>query len=183
MTENNCNLFRPTPIDNETLVLTISGLKNSNAQGCDKISLRFLKDSLPVTLSYITCIVNTSIVTGVFPVQWKHAIVVPIHKSGDVEDISNVRPISLLPILSKILEKVIYMQLKNYLECNVLLSNTQHGFRSNLSTETSLLTITKKIYENMDNKKLSLLTLCDLSKAFDSVSHPILLDKLLKLNI
>ena len=183
MTENNCNPFRPTPIDNKTLVLTISGLKNSNAQGCDKISLRFLKDSLPVTLSYITCIVNTSIVTGVFPTQWKHAIVVPIHKSGDVEDISNFRPISLLPVLSKILEKVISMQLKNYLECNALLSNTQHGFRSNLSTETALLTISKKIYENIDNKKLSLLTLCDLSKAFDSVSHPILLDKLLKLNI
>ncbi len=75
------------------------------------------------------------------------------------------------------------MQLKNYLECNAILSNTQHGFRSNLSTETSLITISKKIYGNIDNKKLSLLILCDLSKAFDSVSHPILLDKLLKLNI
>ena len=126
---------------------------------------------------------NTSIVTGTFPTSWKHALVVPLHKNGDTNDISNYRPISLLPILSKVLEKIVATQLVSYLEANKLLSNNQHGFRPKLSTETALTVITDKIYNNMDNKRISLLTLCDLSKAFDSVSHSILLQKLGKITV
>ncbi len=86
--------------------------------------------------------------------------------------------ISLLPILSKVLEKIISTQLVNYLEENNLLSKTQHGFRPKLSTATALTVVTNEIYKNMDSKKISLLTLCALSKAFDSVNHSILLEKL-----
>ena len=111
------------------------------------------------------------------PTAWKHGIIVPIHKNRDVNNVSNYRPISILPILSKILEKTVSNQLTYYLESNQLLSNTQHGFRPRLSTETALATITDDIYDNMDNRKITLLTLCDLSKAFDSVSHSILLRK------
>ena len=125
----------------------------------------------------MTCIINTSIVTGIFPTSWKHALVVPILKTGDVNDPNNFRPISLLPIISKLLEKVVTNQLMYFLESSQSLSNTQHGFRPKLSTETALTVITNKIYNNMDSKKITLLTLCDLSKAFDSVSHEILLKK------
>ena len=83
----------------------------------------------------------------------------------------------------KILEKIVTSQLTNYLESNNLLSNTQHGFRSSLSTQTALLTLTNKLYENIDTKKISLVTLCDLSKAFDSVSHDMLIRKCINLNI
>ena len=177
------NTFRPQPIDSDTIILIIKSMKNSNSCGCDGIQLRFLKESLPVVIPYITCILNTSIVTGTFPQLWKEAIVVPILKSGDADQPQNYRPISLLPILSKILEKVIAKQLTNYLEENHLLSNTQHGFRARLSTETALTTLSNLLYDNIDNKKISLITLCDLSKAFDSVNHVFLMEKLTKLSI
>ena len=124
--------------------------------------------------------VNTSIVTGLYATLWKHSLVVPAFKSGDFDDPSNFRPISILPVISKILERIVADQLMEYLEANKLISNTQHGFRSKLSTETALLAITEKIYENMDNNKISLLSLLDLSKAFDSVNHELLLEKLQK---
>ena len=181
-TDPNC-LFRPKPIDWQTLTLTIAHMNNSDACGSDGIPLRFLNDSLPVIVFYLTIIMNTSIVTGIFPTAWKSSVVVPILKTGDVNDASNYRPISLLPVLSKVLEKIVSSQLSQHLESNQLLSNTQHGFRSKLSTTSALLTLNKHLYSNMDNKKVSLVTLCDLSKAFDSVSHAILLRKCIKCNV
>ena len=144
---------------------------------------RFIIDSLPVTVYYILIIINTSIVTGVHTDHWKKPLVVPTYKSGDTNSIVNYRPICLLPILSKILEKIVAIQLLDHLESNKLLNNAQHGFRQNLSTETALLTVTNSLYENIEKKKISLLILLDLSKAFDSVSHPILLNKMSMLNI
>ncbi len=178
-----CNSFRPQPTDSATIMLEIKHLKNTSSYGSDDIPLRFLRDSLPEMIQFLTCIFNTSIVTGTFPSLWKHAIVVPIFKAGDANEPKNYRPVSLLPIVSKVLERVIAKQLVKYLDGNHLLSNTQHGFRSLLSTETALLTLSNKLYENIDNRKISLLTLCDLSKAFDSVNHDILMSKLNKLRI
>ena len=132
---------------------------------------------MPIIAFYITVIINTSIVTGLFPNMWKYPHVIPFHKSGDKDDVSNYRPISLLPIISKILEKVVANQLTFFLESNGLLANSQHGFRPHLSTETALMQVTEKLYSNMDKNKISLLLLLDLSKAFDSVSHEILLYK------
>ena len=175
--------FKPVPVDCETVILTIKSLKETNACGSDGISLRFIKDALFIIAFYITVIINTSIVTKSYPSSWKYPFVIPAFKGGDSEDITNYRPISLLPIISKILEKIIASQLTTYLETNNLLSNSQHGFRPRLSTETALLKITDKIYNNMDNKKISLLMLLDLSKAFDSVHHGLLLEKCRALNI
>ena len=175
--------FRPQPVDLDTLILVIKDLKPTNSCGSDGIQYRFLIDSLPVTVFYILIIVNTSIVTGNYPNSWKHPYVIPVHKSGSTDDVGNFRSISLLSILSKVIEKIVANQLTSFLELNNLLSNEQHGFRQKLSTETALLKITNKIYENMDNKKISLLLLLDLSKAFDSVHHPTLIRKLDKVNI
>ena len=175
--------FRPQPVDINTLILIIKHLKATNSCGSDGIPYRFLIDSLPITIFFILVIVNTSIVTGNYPDPWKHPHVVPVFKSGDIENIGNYRPISLLPILSKVLEKIVAIQLMTFLESNRLLTDNQHGFRPNLSTETALLKVTNRIYENMENRKISLLLLLDLSKAFDSVHHQILLDKCNELNI
>ncbi len=149
----NDNTLRPQPVDTETIILTVKNLNETRAVGSDGVPLRFIKDSLYVVAFYITCIINTSIVTGIFPTAWKHALVVPIFKSGDTHDLGNFRPISLLPIISKILEKVVSVQLTQFLESNKLLSNTQHGFRPKLSTETALTVITDQIYSNMHTKK------------------------------
>ncbi len=180
---SNQNTFRPQPVDANTVILTIKQLKESNSCGNDHISLRFIKDALPVIIPYITCIINTSIVTGTFPTAWKHAIVTPLFKKGDPKEIGNYRPISLLPVFSKVIEKIVANQLVQYTEHSSLLSNTQHGFRLKLSTETALLHVSKQIYDAIDNREISLLTLCDLSKAFDSVSHSILLKKCTKIGI
>ena len=178
VSNNLVSKFRPKPVSVDTIILIVKNLSDTDAVGIDGISLRFVRDSLPVMAFYYAVIVNTSIVTGKYPTLWKHPLISPIHKSGDFEEVGNFRPIALLPILSKILEKVVSMQLMDHLEQNELLSTSQHGFRSKLSTETALLKVTDAIYDNIDKNLITLIMLCDLSKAFDSVSHDILLNKL-----
>ncbi len=75
------NYFRPQPVDTNTVILTVKDLKQTNYVGSDEIQLKFVKDALYITAFYLTCITNTSLVTGVFPNAWKHAIVVPVHKN------------------------------------------------------------------------------------------------------
>ena len=175
--------FRPSPVNVEKVARIVNNLKNTNSHGPDNITSRFLKDSMPVIGFYLTIIINTSIVTGKVPIEWKYSIVNPLYKDGDVNEPCNFRPISLLCIMSKVLEKVVSEQLCDYLETNNILSNTQHGFRKHLSTETALTKICERIYANIDENKISLLTLCDLSKAFDSVSHELLIKKMMNYGI
>ena len=172
------SFIRPQPVDIARVIKIVKSLKNNNSFGEDGISGKFLKDSLSVTAFYLTVIINTSLVTGIFPDKWKFAIVNPLFKNGDPQDPSSFRPISLLSTLSKVIEKIVADQLYEHMNVNGLFSSTQHGFRKQLSTETALIKLTEKLYENIDNNQISLLCLCDLSKAFDSVSHSILLEKL-----
>ena len=175
--------FKPQPTTVEFIMQTIKELKDSNAYGSDGIPTRFIKDSVYVIAFYLTIIINTSIVTGIYPSIWKHSLINPKHKKGDTDNPSNFRPLSILPVLSKILEKVVATQLMEHLENNQLISNTQHGFRKHLSTETALLQLTNAIYKNIDNKKISLLMLFDLSKAYDSISHEKLINKLSEVSV
>ncbi len=133
--------------------LTIKHMKNTSSHGSDGIPLRYIKDSLPVIITDLTCILNTSIVTEIVPKAWKHSVFVPVFKSGNPFEPQNYRPISLLPVISKILEKVVASQLTQHLETNNLFSSTQHGFRSALSTDTALLTLSNMLYANMYRKK------------------------------
>ena len=160
-----------------TVILIFKDLNETNACGCDGIPFKYLRDALPVLAFYITIIVNTSIVTGFYPKLWKHPYVAPYFESGDIDNIGNYRPISLLPIISKILEKIVAIQLISFMETNELLAQSQHGFRPNLSTETALMKVNEFLYNNIDNQRISLMLLLDLSKAFDSVCHDFLLRK------
>ncbi len=171
--------WSPEPISsNGYLKDAIFSLKNSKSTGEDGIALQYIKDSLVITLPYIRTMINNSISTNTFPEQLKHALIIPIHKSGSKSDPSNYRPISILSVLSKILEKVIAFRLMSYMQSNNLWHQNQYAYRSKTSTENALLNITEQIYKNIDDKKISLLLLLDLSKAFDSVNHIILLRKL-----
>ena len=107
--------WSPQPVHSGDVILAISKLKNTKSTGHDLINLQHIKESLMVTFPYITLIINTSRVTKVFPKPWKHSIIIPIQKSGDIEEPTNFRPMNLLSILSKILEKVIATQLAEYL--------------------------------------------------------------------
>jgi len=152
----------------------------SNAVGTDKIPIRLIKETLPVTLPIITSIFNASLSSGIFPSTWKSAIVRPLQKTPSPKSPSDYRPISILPALSKCLERLVHQQMYSYIIRYNILSNFQSGFRSQHSTTTALLKITDDIRRAMDKKLLTFLMLFDFSKAFDCVYHPLLLFKLKK---
>ena len=104
--------------------------------------------------------------------------VIPIHKNGSTQDMNNYRPISLLSIFDKIMEKIMHQRLYNFLEENNILYNKQFGFRKNNSTIEALIKITEKIRESIDKGKFGCGIFIDLRKAFDTVNHEILLFKM-----
>ena len=125
-------------------------------------------------------IFNLSLATGVFPDSWKIARVAPVFKSGEQDDSSNYRPISVLPFLARLFEKLVYNQIYDFLIQNELLFSNQSAFRLLHSVVTCLLASTNDWYVNMDNGKYTANIFIDLKKAFDTVDHDILLKKLLR---
>ena len=126
----------------------------------------------------MTLIINQILNTGVFPSQLKIAKVIPIFKKDDNKIFNNYRPISLLPVLSKVVEKVICSQINNFFITNNLFYDSQYGFRPGHSTEYAAIEITDRIIAAMDNNNIPLNVYLDLSKAFDTLDHAILLEKL-----
>jgi len=117
------------------------------------------------------------------PDVWKHAFVTPLPKTSDLSDPSKFRPISVVPAISKVLERVVHQQLYAYFTRHDLFSQYQHGYRTHHSTETALMEVNDKILSAMDRSEISLLVLIDLSKCFDVVDHSMLLNKLRLYNI
>ena len=122
--------------------------------------------------------VPLKIETGTFPDQWKEANVTPVHKKNDKQIISNYRPISLLPILAKIFERIIFKNLYNYLTDNKLLTKNQSGFRPGDSCTNQLLSLVHEIHESFDRGFEVRSIYLDMSKAFDKVWHEGLVFKL-----
>ena len=170
--------FKPRPITLPELSRTIAAMNSSGAVGLDGVSLSVVKRCLPVLAPHLLRIVNTSIVTCAFPESWKVATVVPILKSGDESVPSNFRPISLLSHLSKVTEKVVCDQLSSYLASNNIIYGQQYAYRRCHSTEDAVLDAVDWVCQAIDEGEICSLTAADLSKAFDSVNHDILLTKL-----
>jgi len=115
---------------------------------------------------------------GICLERFKFSLIKPIYKSGDKSFPSNYRPISLLPVLSKIFEKVIYKRLFDHLNSNVILNEHQHGFRSEVSTENASYKLLIEILTALNNKQMVGGIFCDLHKAFDCINHAVLLEKM-----
>ena len=153
-------------------------MSRNKAPGIDKVPIRVIKDSLPAILPSITSIINASFQLSTFPSRWKIAEVTPILKDGDHQIPNNNRPISLLPVLSKVCERAAHDQLVFYLSTKQRLSTQQCGKKKWNSTETALIQTTDSILQNIDKKELTVAVLLDMSKAFDSIDHDILIMKL-----
>jgi hypothetical protein len=157
------------------IVNTIQSFISKTSTDIDGLSTKLLK-AIAVEISQpLSHIFNLSISTGVFPEKFKVSRTVPIFKAGNTELCDNYRPISLLSSLSKILEKLIAVQLTNHLELNNLLYDHQYGFQRNKSTLHNLTHLTNYIYTALNDKKYCIGLFLDLRKAFDVCSHNILL--------
>lgn len=161
----------------------ITSLKNNCAKGWDGIPSSILKQYKNILIPPITHVCRLSLSAGVFPDAFKKAVIKPIYKAGDRSLISNYRPISLLPSLSKVLERIMNKRLMNYLEVNNLLSPHQYGFRAERSTASAVHGLTEFIVGGLDEGRKCLSVFLDLAKAFDTVSIPLLLQKLEHLGI
>ena len=178
-----CSLFEFQSVTEEEVGKIIRSLPSNKAPGLDKVTARVLKDSLPTPLFAITNPVNTSFSSNTFARAWKLAEVIPLVKSGDADKPSNTCPISLLPIMSKVCERAAHSQFANFLEQNENIAKLQNGNRKLHSTETALLYFTDEILKNMDDKTVSVIVLLDMSKAFDSVCHDLMLSKLCRIGV
>ena len=180
---NGENLFQLAKADVLEVVKLITGLDIKKACGYDHISNSILKNTVNVISPYFTNLFNICIRQGIFPQIYKIAQVIPLFKGGDRESPGCYRPISLLPALGKVFEKLVSTRVLVYLDKFNILSPHQFGFRKNFGTEYAILDIYEKLLNNLDRRLNTCSIFLDLAKAFDTVSHDILLRKLDKYGI
>ena len=168
--------FKPTN-KNEVLAI-LRKIKRRKAPGHDNIPTCMIIDGANEISAPLSELINHCLETSVFPSEEKIAKVTPIYKSGERSSMDNYRPISVLPVLSKVIERVVHQQVYDYLEKNELLSRRQFGFRNRSSTQHAVTLFSDSIRKNMDKSLMTGAVFIDLSKAFDTVDHARLLSKL-----
>ena len=176
--EPNLNSFYFTPTTPDEIQKIISKMDHKKAIGPYSIPtkiLKLIKKEISVPLSSI---INLSFETGIFPTKLRSGIVIPVHKRESYLLCNNYRPITLLSNISKIFEKITYKRLYSFLEANNCLYSQQYGFRNSHSTNHALIEITEKIRKSIDQEEFSCGIFLDFQKAFDTVNHKILVQKL-----
>ena len=175
-TENQKFTFSPT--SEEEILKLLTDTNPEKAAGIDNLSGRFLKDGAVVLALPISKLCSLSMKRSKFPLDCKIAKLKPLYKKGSKTDPKNYRPVSLLPLVSKIIEKVIHNQTEIFLNKNKILYKYQSGFRKSFSTNSCLTLLTDKINKGFESGKYTGLILIDLQKAFDTIDHEILLKKM-----
>lgn len=171
------------PVTTNEIATVIDSLKPNSSPGIDQITTKTLKKIKPNILSILVYLINLSFQNGQFPDSLKQAIITPIFKSGDKLVTNNYRPISVVSNIAKIFEKCMVSRLQNHSLSHNIISPKQFGFRQNCSTENALFHFTNKIHEHLNKNEKTLAIFLDLAKAFDSISHELLLEKMEKYGI
>lgn len=167
------------PIEPDEILSAIRCLKNSGScSGPDAISARLLKAIASSIAEPLCYLFNHSISSGCFPAQLKTAKVIPVHKKDATDDIANYRPISLLSQLSKVFEKIVHKRMYQFLNKFSILSDHQHGFRTDRSTQTACTEFMDFVYESLDKGDHVAGIFFDLTRAFDCLQHGFIIDKL-----
>ena len=178
-----CNGTEFDEIDQGEVEYVIDQIEIGKSSGMEHINSYVLKISFISLLPKLTYLFNRSILSGTFPTAWAHGTITPIPKSGDLKMVGNWRPITLVPLPGKILEHLIHKRLFNiFMDAN-LLSNYQFGFVPGRSTSQAVFNLYKDLSTSNNNGNLSALLFVDLSKAFDSIHHGRLLNKLSMLGL
>ena len=175
--KNECNLFL-SPVLEEDIISTVNACKSKTSCDHNNIDMVIVKQVINYIAKPLAHVCSKSFECGVFPDNIKVAKVVPLFKAGDRSLFSNYRPISLLSQFSKILEKLFNERLDKFIDKFQLLNNCQYGFRSQMSTSHALLDLVEEITSSIDAKKISIGVFIDLKKAFYTVNHDLLIDKL-----
>ena len=170
--------FSIPQVNREYTVNQLSSLSTTVATGPDNIPSRALKCTGTPIADHLEKIYNNSINESVFPTQWKLARVTPIFKEGDHQVALNFRPISILPVLSKLLERHVAVSLLTWLTKHNLLLNNQSSYQPNFSCITALIKLVDDLLSDIDKVSLNGLPLVDLRKAFDLINHDLLIEKL-----
>ena len=171
------------PTSEKEIIETCMSMKSKSSSGHDGISNKLLKLIIHNIANPLCHIFNRSFLTGRFPDQYKIVKVIPIHKSEDKLNPNNYRPISLLSAISKVLEKLVYKRVISFIERHNLICPEQYGFLKGRSTEHAILDIIHKIAYAIETRKITLGVFLDLSKAFDTIPHHILIKKLARYGI
>jgi len=166
------------PCDEAEIITIVKQMSSNKAAGFDDISPNVIKSIIPSLIQLLTYICNLSFSTGKFHDTLKIAKVTPVFKSDNRLLVNNYRPISVLPVFSKIFEKLMYNRMFEFINQHAILTEHQYGFREHHSTYMALLKLIDKVAHELDNKSYSLGIFLDLSKAFDTLNHNILIKKL-----
>ena len=170
-------------ISASTVLSRLLSLDTAKATGPDGLSARFLTEVSYEIVEPLTVLYNESLQTGIIPLEWKRSHITPVHKGGPADDVTNYRPIAVVSVVVKIVEKLVATELSRYLESTAQLHLHQAAYRLEKSTEDILRVAVDIISNSIDSGKTVCVAFLDLKKVFDSLDHCILLQTLSELGV